>query len=337
MNMNIDDDVQHGQSDDGDLARLLAASGRRQQPTAAAIADVRAEVEAEWRRTLAARQQRRRYTAWAAAAGVAVAAVAVWVARPLYLPDAGPVATLARVVGEVQVDSGDGHWSALSAGRSIGAGAVIRTGSSGRAALRMEDGVELRLDTGTQLAFNNEHEANLARGAVYVDSGPDTGAPAARFVLQTSAGNVRHLGTQYEARLADSDLRVGVREGRVEVTAPRGTVLAGAGELLTIRADSVSRTPLSPSAADWNWVGDVTPAFSIEGRSVDDFLNWAARETGRTVVYSSPEIELQARNVRLRGTVEGLAPEQAVTAVLTTTSLEPVVGPNQIRIESAPR
>ncbi len=326
-------DVPAGQ-DDGDLARLLAATGPRKQPSDQATVDVRAAVEAEWRRSVSARQARRRYTSWAAAAGVAAAAVAVWMARPLYLPAAEPVASLARVVGDAQMDAGDGRWTPLAAGSVVKAGAVIRTGSTGRAAITMKKGVELRLDSDTRLAFNDASEATMSQGAVYVDSRPDAGARAADFVLETPVGSVRHVGTQYEARLADGDLRVGIREGRVEVRGARGTELGSAGELLTVSDAGAARSRLSPTSADWQWVNGVTPPFSIEGRSVEEFLAWAARETGRKVVYSSPVAERQARSVTLRGTVEGLAPDQAVTAVLATTSLRPAVEDEQITIDA---
>ena len=331
-----DEQLPAGQ-DDGDLARLLAATGPRHQPSTQAAAEVRAVVEAEWRDTVTARQQRRQFTGWAAAAGVAVAAVAVWMARPLYLPESGSVASLARVVGDVQMDAGDGHWTPLAAGSVVKAGTVIRTGSTGRAALTVKHGVELRLDSATQLAFNDESDANLSQGAVYVDSGPDAGAPAADFQLETPVGSVRHLGTQYEARLADGGLRVGIREGRVEISGARGRVLGSAGEVLTVSDGGMTRSRLAPTAADWKWVNGVTPPFSIEGRSVDEFLSWAGRETGRKVVYSSPVAERQARNVTLRGTVEELEPDQAVAAVLSTTSLRPVVEDEQITIDVAAR
>lgn len=334
---NMHDEDTKTAADDGDLARLLATTGPRNQPSAQAAAEVRAAVEAEWRHSVSARRQRRRYANWAMAAGVAVAAVAVWMARPLYLPGAGPIASLARVVGDVQMDSGDGRWVALAAGRVVRAGAVIRTGSNGRAALAMNDGVELRLDTQTRLAFNDADEASLSQGAVYVDCGLEAGVPAVDFVLETPVGSVRHLGTQYEARLADGDLRVGIREGRVEVSGAGGTVRGSAGEVLTVGDGGTTRSRLSPTAPDWQWVNVVTPPFSIEGRSVDEFLTWAGRETGRRVVYSSPGVERQARSVTLRGTVEALAPDQAVAAVLATTSLRPVVEDEQITIDATAR
>lgn len=323
--------------DDGELARLLAATGPREQPSPEATAEIRAAVEAEWRQSVAGRRERRRYASWAVAAGVAAAAVAVWMARPLYRPASGPVASLARVVGHVEIDTGDGHWTPMSAGTTVRAGAVIRTNSTGRAALSMEDGVELRLDSGTRLAFNDASGASMTQGAVYVDSGPEAGPQAADFQIETPAGSVRHLGTQYEARLADGGLRVAIREGRVEVRAAGEAVLGSAGEVVTVGKGGATRSRLSPTASDWKWVNDVTPPFSIEGRSVDDFLAWASRETGRKVVYSSPLVERQARSVMLRGTVEGLAPDQAVAAVLSTTSLRPVLGDDQITVEAAAR
>jgi ferric-dicitrate binding protein FerR (iron transport regulator) len=329
----MSEDQQSYDRDEAALARLVAAVGPRQQPSAAATTDARAAVEAEWRRTLDARQQRRRFPAWAMAAGFAVAAVGAWLARPLYLPEAATVATLTRVVGDVQASSGDGRWQRLASGTSVKSGDVLRTGSDGRAAIELSSGVQLRLDTGTQLALNDFDEAALARGAVYVDSGAGTGAPAAQFVLDTSAGDVRHLGTQYEARLDGSMLQVGVREGRVEVSGVHGALVAEAGELLSVSGTGeVTRGALAPNASAWDWVNGITPPFSIEGRTVDEFLTWTGRETGRTVEYASPELARQARSVTLNGTVEGLSPEGALAAVLATTSLEPALAGDRIRI-----
>jgi ferric-dicitrate binding protein FerR (iron transport regulator) len=332
---------EHQQSNDLDeaaLSRLIAAVGPRQQPSTAATYEVRAAVEAEWRRTVDVRQRRRRFPAWAMAAGFAVAAVGAWLARPLYLPEAATVATLTRVVGDVQASSGDGRWEQLANGTEVKSGDILRTGSDGRTAIALSSGVQLRLDNGTELALNDVDEAALARGAVYVDSGAGAGAPGARFVLDTPAGDVRHLGTQYEARLDGSGLQVGVREGRVELSGVHGPVIAQAGELLAVSGTGqVTRGALAPDASAWDWVKGVTPPFSIEGRTVDEFLTWAGRETGRTVEYASPEVARQARSVTLNGTVEGLPPERALAAVLATTSLQPTLAGNRIRIESTTR
>ena len=321
--------------DEHDIARLLKNVGARSQPATQAAAEVRAAVEAEWRSVVSARRQRRRFTGWAAAAGIAVAAVGAWVARPLYLPEPATVATVARVVGEVQIESSRGQWTRVAAGDTVRAGAAVRTGSDGRAALDLPSGVRVRLDTGTALAFNSLEDASMSRGAVYVDSGSDAAPNAARFVLETPAGDVRHLGTQYEARLDDGGLRVGIREGRVEVSGRRASVIGSAGEVLALRDGQVTRSALAPNASAWNWVTDITPPFSIDGRTVEEFLAWAGRETGRRVVYASPEVEQLARSVTLSGTVDGLRPQQAVAAVLATTSLETTVVDGSIEVGHA--
>lgn len=323
--------------DDTDLAALLAAAGPRAMPSVEAIAGVRAAVEAEWRTAVVARRRRRQFTTWAAAASVAVAAVAVWIARPLQAPADEVVASLTRVVGEVQQNAGDGRWTTLGAAASLNAGTRLRTGADGQVALRLRDGVELRLDSRTIVAFDDNDHASLAQGAVYVDSGTEPGIASPDFTLETPIGTVRHLGTQYQARLADQGLRVAIREGRVQIGAPAGAVQGVAGEQLTISDGRVERSGLAPNATDWNWLATITPPFSLEGRSVEAFLAWAGRETGRVVVYGSPNAERQAREVILSGTLEGLTPHEAVVAVLSTTSLHAVVAEDRIRIDAAAR
>ncbi|HLB83416.1 MAG TPA: hypothetical protein VJK00_01710, partial [Steroidobacteraceae bacterium] len=66
----------NGPPDDDAIARLLKGAGGRDQPGAAIEAQVRTAVESEWRQLVSARRRRRDVTVWAAAAGMAVAALA---------------------------------------------------------------------------------------------------------------------------------------------------------------------------------------------------------------------------------------------------------------------
>ena len=323
--------------DDTDLAALLAAAGPRNRPSLEAMASVRAAVEAEWRATVRASQRRRPFTAWAAAAGLAATALAVWIALPLRTPEGAFVASVTRVVGDVQQNERDGRWIPLGSGGSLRTGALVRTGSGGQVAVRLNDGVELRLDSRTQLAFEDVAQARLERGTAYVDTHGGAEAAGSGFVLATPAGTVRHLGTQYQARVVDGGLRVAIREGRVEIGSTTGAVLGAAGEQLTLRNGEVERSALAAHAAEWDWLATITPPFNLDGRSVEAFLSWAGRETGRAVVYGSPEAERQARKVILSGTLEGLTPDEAVAAVLSTTSLQAVAEGDRIRIEATAR
>ena len=328
--------------DDADLAALLRAVGPRLQPPADVAAEVRAAVTAEWRATVAARQPARRRVVqpWMAmAASVAAIAIAVGIALPQWNGTDDRVATVARVSGAAEVrHSADGAWQPLTAGSNVAAGDEIRTQASGRVALRRPDSLEVRLDAATQLAFNDDERASLATGSVYVDAGaPGSGSDA--FVLGTPYGDVRHLGTQYVASVRGGLLQVAVREGSVAVDKGKSPVAARAGEALTIARDGVvSRSQLDVYGEAWRWAESVAPEFAIDGRSLDEFLAWAGRETGRKIVYTSADAAREAETTLLNGSIAGLTPEAAVAAVFASApGLRQQIAGGQIRVERADR
>ncbi len=231
-----------------------------------------------------------------------------------------------------------GAWQPLAAGADVTASDEIRTQASGRVAVRRTDGLDVRLDVDTQLAFNDAERASLASGSVYVDAGaPGSGRDG--FVIGTANGDVRHLGTQYVASVSDGLLQVAVREGSVAVDKGKIPVMARAGESLTIARDGgVSRTQLDVYGDAWRWAESVAPEFVIAGRSLDEFLAWAGRETGRKIVYTSADAAREAESTLLRGSIAGLAPEAAVAAVFASEpGLRQQIAGGQIRVERATR
>jgi ferric-dicitrate binding protein FerR (iron transport regulator) len=319
--MNMTDTNDGHDRDEAGIAALLKRVGARPRPADGIERQTRLAVEAEWRDIVAARRRRNTQARWyAAAASVAVVAVGAWFAWPATQTAPVAVATLGPVVGEVELREGAGPWHTAGAGATVNSNSTLRTGRGGLAALALASGVQVRLDSGTVLAMNDPGTAQLESGAVYVDAGGH-GRAADGFVVETPAGAVRHLGTQYVARLDGRTLEIAVREGRVEVRDDGRAYTADAGEQLTVSDASVTRSRVSPSAPQWDWIGGVTPPYSIEGRTVSQFLAWAGRETGRSVVYATPADAALAERVTLSGTVAGLPPRQAVDAVLATTSL----------------
>lgn len=347
MNEHQQDHEQTGDADD--LGALLRAVGPREQPPAKVAAEVRAAVAAEWRNTVAARQAARQVTQpavrrvvrpWMAlAASVAVAAIAIGFALPRWQGSGEQLGTVARVSGTAEIrHASDGGWQPLVTGTNVSASDEIRTRPSGRVAVRRTDGLEVRLDAATQLAFNDSGRASLASGSVYVDAGA-TGSGRDDFVIGTPIGDVRHLGTQYVASVRDGLLHVAVREGSVAVDKGRAPVMARAGESLTIARDgAVSRSQFDVYGDAWRWVESVAPEFVIDGRSLDEFLAWVGRETGRKVVYTSADAAREAETTRLRGSIAGLTPAAAVAAVFASEpGLRQQIAGGQIRVERTDR
>ncbi len=307
--------------DERQLAALIRDAGRREQPSPAAVATARAAVAAEWRQVVAARAQRRTVVRrWSLAATVALAGVATWLALPQVSPGVA-VAAVERSEGRIEggVDGWLPRWSPVADGAVLATGTALRAAPGARAALRFGD-LSVRVDADSVIALVAPGRIELRQGGVYVESGREGGAD---LVVDTPYGSVRHLGTQYEARLDDGALRVRVREGRVQVAADGQAIEARAGEQLTLAAGSaVRREAIAPSGGEWAWTEAIAPAFDIDEHSLYEFLSWVGRQTGRELVFTNPTAEKSARELVLRGSVRGMTPGEALAAVLVTTPLQ---------------
>jgi hypothetical protein len=236
------------------------------------------------------------------------------------------VGALTVAAGDVQVTRGffDG-WTPIAAGEPLLAGQSLETGSAGRSALTLPGGVSARMDHDTRLTLASAGEIELERGALYVDAGSQSPA-GSRLDVVTSAGSVRHIGTQYEVRLAGPGVRLRVREGRVEWRSKAGGLeQSQAGEQLTISGDgTVQRRPAATYGESWDWVADAAPGIDIEGLSLDRFLTWAGRELGHDVRFDQPQTAAEAEAIVLHGSIADLTPQEALDAVLGTTHLRAV-------------
>ena len=300
-----------------ELAELLRETGTRDQATADVMREGEAAMRAEWRQVVAARQ-RRRAIVFAAAAAVGALAIGTTIGLQQRASPEAPIARLQRSDGEIFIAGDASHWTRLNDGQEISVGAHLR--SDARAALQFDTGLAVRVDRGTAMHIAAADRLALKMGALYVDAPPGKSARPLR--IDTKAASVRHLGTQYQVRADASGIEVSVREGRIVIDNPSGSSVASAGERVRVSLrGTVQRNVVSPVDDQWQWASEIAPMFVIEAQPLSMFLTWVARETGRTLIYDSPEAQSAAESVTLHGTIEGLAPDVALTAVLTTTPL----------------
>lgn len=299
--------------DDTSIEELLRSVGARAEPSPELMSEVQQAVHAEWRAMLAERSRRRSTIAYALAASVVLAIAIVLGTIRWMAPDLGPIATIARVDGPAV--------TATRVGDEVSVGDTLRTDEKTRVALSFADGLSLRIDSRSSVEFVAPDRVLLTAGAVYVDANP--GRPqAGSLEVETGAGVVRHLGTQYQARQREREVVLSIREGQVEVAGAHGVHRASAGEVLSISADgSARRAPISAHDQSWSWAIAAAPTFDIDNRALSDFLDWVARETGKRIVYATPQALEAARTVVLRGSIGNLDPERALEPVLSTTEL----------------
>lgn len=305
-----DDQSSH---EDRALEALLARVGARIEPPPEIADEVRRAVHAAWRSTVEVRAIRRRKTMYAVAASLAFVLVVAAAALRWTISAPATVATVALIQGSLRGEDG----AARSAGDAVREGEVLHTGPDGRAALAMGQSLSVRLDRNSVVEMAATDRLLLRSGAVYVDA-PMGGD---ELVIETRSGAVRHIGTQYQVRVRERAIEISVREGKVAASLAGGADAVGvAGERLTVSdAGAVDRTRIAPNAPAWEWAAQAAPPFDIDNRSLAALVAWVARETGRSVQYASDDARRAAEALMLRGSIAGLAPDEALNAALSTT------------------
>jgi ferric-dicitrate binding protein FerR (iron transport regulator) len=315
------------------LAALVRAAGPRAMPQAEQMARARERVHAEWRASVAS--QRRGRLQWFAAAATVVLAAGIgfflW-SRP---EPALEVAVLSRVNGNVQVQSGSEPLVSLRAGGPLFVGQVLDTGRDARALLRFPDGMEVRIDRASSVQVDSPMALRLLKGTLYVDT-RSSGDASPGLAIQTLAGVVRHVGTRFEVRVDDGDMRVRVRDGTALFTGTDQAVLLIASGQQLVVADGQASLATGPGAADaaWEWTGAISPMFDIEGRSLYDSVEWLGHEAGLRIVYANDAVLERAKAVRVHGNIEGLATREALVAVLTGSGFQFDLEREQVHIRA---
>lgn len=317
------------------VGRLIRSSGPR-EPVPDELAErVRSSVYRSWREAVRKpvsqprwQAVRPRFALWFATP--LAAAAAVLLAMNLgYLPGQGAgLNELARfevLRGEIMAFDANTTRIDDPGSQSLKAGYAVATGVDGRASLTLAGGQSIRLDHGTRIILAAADNLVLERGAVYLDSGLQAGAGSVR--IDTPFGVARDIGTQFEARLTESSLRIRVREGRVQLS-PSEDLPVGEFEIEVGREFSVdnggltSQRAVSVHGPEWSWTRDLAPSFVLEGQSLGGFLAWISRENGWQLSYSDPVIERSATTNVLHGSIEGLYSEEALGAVLLVTGIQ---------------
>jgi ferric-dicitrate binding protein FerR (iron transport regulator) len=308
------------------IARVLKFAGSRPQPDLERTADFKQALRAEWRRVTEPRRQRRTF-GWAAgiAAGVAAALVLAWL-QPWRIT---PPSTMMQVVGRVVRSEGvvrrlpatstSSPAQSVTAGDELRADTILETADTGRMALALGQGLSLRIDVGSRMVLVGDRVVRLERGAVYVDTSADNGGS---ILIQTANGDVRDIGTRFEVRAERSSFWVRVREGEVLVTQNASEMTARAGEALRVdQQGRYVRSSVPIFGPEWAWISTIAPQFQLEGSTVQQFLDWVAREQGWRWRFADTDTARRAAGIVTHGSLEGYTPEEALAIVLPTCGL----------------
>jgi ferric-dicitrate binding protein FerR (iron transport regulator) len=338
--MNIDDPNSASSTVGSDaLGRLIHNAGRREDPPVQAYEQTLQLATQAWQRKV----RRRRYRLAAAiAAGVLTILAVGW---RVITPEAmrPQVAQVDRIIGPVEMRSATSGWAIVdenSVGENrpvLSQGASIRTGSLGRAGLLLGDSHSLRLAQDTEVKMLGESRVALIAGKAYVSTtGSTTDRVSQPVEVVTRMGTAIDVGTQFEIQYRDDRYRLRVREGAVLLRREAQRIHGAAGEQLTIGIDGeLHRSSVKATGSDWDWVDDLAPSMAVDGRPLTVLLEWVTHETGRAIRYADAATQRRAETTILHGSIDDLAPLQALEIMLATTRLRHrVLDDGSIVIES---
>lgn len=337
-------DTRESNSDAGDgaLEQLLVRRLATQPLDAEAVRRVRAAVRDAWEEAAkparAARTRRLvRHGVWWA--GVATAACALAIVVGLFVvgkpsDDREMIGSLARTRdGSIEVGERFLRHHTLSMGEAVRVGDAFT--ARGSALILLAQGGTLRIAEGSVIEVATASQLQLERGAIYVDK-PAGLANSSKLRVATRAGLVEHVGTEFEVFSDARVVRIRVREGQVRFSGPIGVQFAAAGtELLATSDGQVTRQSVPTYGSDWQWTMALAPEFAVEGRSLDEYLQWISRELGRQVVFADARARESAQRTILHGSMRSAATLDGLAEILSSTSLTYELADGVIRVHSS--
>jgi ferric-dicitrate binding protein FerR (iron transport regulator) len=312
------------------VEQLVRLAGLRDPLPPERMHRLKEAARAEWREETSART-RRRTVAWSLGALAAAALIVLAVRFATHSTADGPhlrsdIATVEQVRGAVRVVPPvgvDGATVVAAVGVRLRDGDTVDTTAGGLAAVRFAGGASIRVDRGTRVTWVSPQVIALEQGVVYVDSG--SGSVNSALEVRTALGTARDIGTRFEVRIEQDTLRIRVRDGLVRVSQRQQTHDVPPGSEVTLDTDGrLTRQPILESSAAWAWTTTLATPFTLEGRSLEEFLTWVVEETGWQLRFARARDAVTARTLTLHGSIEDLIPAQAIEAVLPASGVEHV-------------
>jgi ferric-dicitrate binding protein FerR (iron transport regulator) len=317
---------------------LLKLAGRRPVPDEHHTARARAAAHGEWNRLV--RRRRRGRSLWVPAIAATVAAAVLapaWFSSHRAPTSGGgdapavaiadiEVATVQMVTGAITVTPRNSEPTRLNtAGLRLRTGDRVETAADSRGMFVLFGGIIVKVDRNTRVSLDRG-VLTLDRGALYVDAGPE--ANDRDVVVQTPLARIRHLGTQFEVRLAGGGVEVRVREGEVAMVAMdarRGESRSSAGSAMVLTAAGFQHDRIATYGREWSWVAELPRPFTLEGATLHAFLDWVSRELGLRWQYEDQSMHARFDSIGQKGSIEGVSAKAALDGVLRANDLSPLL------------
>jgi hypothetical protein len=168
------------------------------------------------------------------------------------------VARISVVQGDVSMQRGDnGEWVAVTQNAPISVDDRVSTGDKSRAELELDWANVLRMSerATARVAGLSRQDVHLQVGQGLVTYNVLRGN-AARSVIDTPNSSIRPLEGEGEYRIvvnSDSETKIIVRRGSVEVSTPQGSTRVDAGKMITVQGTEAPQYQVSAAPPEDSW------------------------------------------------------------------------------------
>ncbi len=123
-------------------------------------------------------------------------------------------------------------------------------------------------------------------------------------------GDVRDIGTQFEVRARGTAFGVRARRRNPDQSRRRGDVGTRRRRLAPRSGRPHARSTIPVSGPEWAWTSTIAPQFQLEGGTVQQFLDWVAREQGWRWRFADSDTARRAAGIVTHGSLEGYRPKK---------------------------
>jgi len=315
---------------------ILSTARPRAVPNSARKEIIFGELRNDWLTRQHAVQTKRRYFFSGIAASIVVAGVfALQINFDTDSPLLPPNATVVRSAGNGTLINNRAIESFLpiDAKLRFATGDTIETGDDAALAIAWNTTGSLRVNSSSTVTLISHDHIELINGEIYYDSRSIDALETSVISVETPLGTIRHIGTQFLAKVDSGGIEISVREGQVEFGSHTSSILyINGGESVRVNG---SLTPVfstvGPTDESWNWTSAIAPYLDAKGRSTHDIIRWLSRETGRTVEYADESAEDYALADQVRG-IGKVEPLTAIAIIPIATALQFDIDNHTIRV-----
>jgi hypothetical protein len=300
---------------------LLKAHGKRAQPDDLMKKRAMKNVKAHWQANLEKQhmlQKQRQSHLFKIAASIMIIVSAVFLMQYSFQDSNLQVIKGFYANGDVQISNDGINWQ-TSNQQSLVEDAWVKTNDNSYVSLTLMDNSQLRLNHNTQLQLLNASQVTLHNGEIYHDA--DDTSKSNPLKINTSLGNIQHIGTRYLVNKTESDLQVSVRDGIVEISNDDFKKQIVSGKQLSMDVNgTLNENNITTYDVLWKWTQDAGKPFQAKNKSLNDFIVWFAHENGYEIDWN--KLQDKTKRVQLSGNISDLSKSQQIKAIFLSTKFD---------------